>query len=376
MRRRQSTRVARSGQRARQGFISLLKILPAILRIHGPAALGNARRFGTLLRMRFMPEEAFQLGLFSPALRAHDIKRYLSKSALKHLQERLNPESWAITVEDKVLFYRLCRELNILTPELYAVVYRSLPGWTREGTVPGRASAWVEYLRKGLPAPAVLKPGWGVYGREVRILSRAGGHFIDHAGETWTPQRLVEKMFDDPADRGWILQEQLRNHDLLRRLSGSESLQTFRIITLAGADGTSILHGHLKIIVGNKAIDNNERGLHGNLQAQVDCARGTLGPGVILRTDGRGMERHTNHPTTNQVIEGLSIPGWTQLCSFTLKVAEEFRPLQTVGWDVALTPRGPRIVEGNAWYDPPPVGQGEEIASLARALHKERKETR
>jgi len=351
-----------------------METIPLIWGSYGPAGLLNMRRFWQLLRMRFMPDEAFQLGLFNPALGDDVLESYVSKSALKHLQESLNPGSWAITVEDKALFYRLCRAMGIAAPELYAVVYRSVPGWTREGLIPQGIRSWVEFLRDTLPAHAVLKPSWGVYGREVMLLSRQGERFVDHGGHAWTAESLVAKMFEDPADRGWILQERLASHADLCGLSGTDALQSFRIITLVGSSGATILHAHLKIIVGDNPVDNYNRGRTGNLQARIDLPRGVLRAAAILRRGGRGFEHLAAHPTTGRAIEGLSLPHWDQIRTFTLNLAEQFLPLQTVGWDVALTPDGPKVIEGNAWYDPPPIGQGGEIAGLVCALRNERKD--
>jgi len=46
--------------------------------------------------------------------------------------------------------------------------------------------------------------------------------------------------------------------------------------------------------------------------------------------------------------------------------AVKFWPLRTIGWDVALTPNGPRIVEGNVWWDPP--NQHDCMGRLVEAL--------
>jgi hypothetical protein len=364
----------RTPQTTRRGLASLMETIPLVWTAYGAAGVLNMRRFWKLLGMRFMPDEAFELGLFNPAVSDDALEGYFSKSALKHLQESLNPQSWAIIVEDKALFYRLCRAMGVAAPELYAVVYRSVPGWTREGLIPRGIRSWAEYLRKNLPARAVLKPSWGVYGREVMLLSSQGENFVDHGGQAWTAEGLVAKIFEDPADRGWILQERLVSHEGLCGLSGTDALQSFRIITLVGSCGASILHGHLKIIVGNNPVDNYGRGRTGNLQARIDLPRGVLRAAAILRKGGRGFEHVAAHPTSGCMIEGLAVPHWDQIRTFTLNLAEQFLPLQTVGWDVALTPDGPKVIEGNAWYDPPPVGQGGEVAGLVRALRKERKD--
>ena len=52
------------------------------------------------------------------------------------------------------------------------------------------------------------------------------------------------------------------------------------------------------------------------------------------------------------------IPGYPKVMAYDLveKLAEQaalqFLPLRTIGWDIAITPGGPSILEGNVWWDP------------------------
>ena len=43
---------------------------------------------------------------------------------------------------------------------------------------------------------------------------------------------------------------------------------------------------------------------------------------------------------------------WKESCQLAIETARNFLPLRIVGWDIAITPNGPSIVEGNAWADP------------------------
>jgi len=47
---------------------------------------------------------------------------------------------------------------------------------------------------------------------------------------------------------------------------------------------------------------------------------------------------------------------WEEVLDLARSSARAFAPVRTVGWDVAVTPSGPVLVEGNFWYDPPDEG--------------------
>jgi hypothetical protein len=50
---------------------------------------------------------------------------------------------------------------------------------------------------------------------------------------------------------------------------------------------------------------------------------------------------------------GTPLPHWPALRELMEVKAACFYPIRLVGWDVALTPGGPVVLEGNFWFDPP-----------------------
>ena len=61
---------------------------------------------------------------------------------------------------------------------------------------------------------------------------------------------------------------------------------------------------------------------------------------------GRCFERH---PDTGVMIRGFQIPNWVELLHFTEEAAMHY-PMKYVGWDIALTPEGPALIEGNVHW--------------------------
>ena len=60
--------------------------------------------------------------------------------------------------------------------------------------------------------------------------------------------------------------------------------------------------------------------------------------------------RHEIHIETGERIMGKTIPFWTEAEEMVLEASNILREeLPFIGWDVIITPSGPRIIEGNPW---------------------------
>lgn len=301
----------------------------------------------------FSPKEAFRLGLFDPNLSVAELSKCTSRKKMTEVQESLNPISWTLLAKDKSLFYRYCMALGIPVPELYAVFYRGTAGWSPSCLVLNSRDEWKRFFDVELPAEFVIKPAQGAFGRGVNLFSRAGKEFVDASARSYKAAELYDIMLSDSRYDGFVIQERLKNHPQLIHLSGTQSLQTVRITTFV--DGNSqcrILHAFFKPIVGQNVIDNFEHGRTGNLQAEVSLDVGCLKPAVMMRPDAVGIETVPNHPKTGVSFNQFQLPLWHEACRLVKETALQFLPMRTIGWDVALTPEGPFILEANNWWQP------------------------
>ena len=308
--------------------------------------------FELLLRQNYTPREIFYQGLLDFESAEEALRSTISKSALIALQQRLNPASAAVMTEDKALFYRYCRACGLPAPRLLAVIGPEL-GWTAEGTVLRRDAQWADFL-DGLPvSEIVIKPSLGVYGRGIQFLQREAGGWRDQAGQGLASADVVYSLRNGGAFDSFVIQERTRNHPDLTRLSGTDYLQTLRINTAVSAEkGAEVLGGRLKVIGGGAATDNFDYGRSGNMVAYVGLTTGRIERTVISRPNGVGLRDVERHPATGIAMPGFEIPFWHEACELTRRAAIQFLPLLCVGWDVAVTPHGPLLIEGNAWWDP------------------------
>ena len=119
-----------------------------------------------------------------------------------------------------------------------------------------------------------------------------------------------------------------------------KSINTIRVMT-------SNVNGHVNIFfmvarIGNSINlqDNFHQGGSGVL---VDTEKGILVGNAI----NKDMEEFEVHPVSGIKFDGYKIPYFDEIIELTKKAALKFPKTIVIGWDVALTNKGPLIIEGN-----------------------------
>jgi hypothetical protein len=307
------------------------------------------------MKRGFWPDYAFDLGLLDPNIPDSTRAGYLSKKELLRFQQSLNPKSWEPLLEDKSLFYRYCRSADISIPKLYAIFFRDTAGWTFSGHVPASRGDWKRFLEEEIPREFVIKPARGAYGREIKIFTRSQQVFNEATGKSFTADNIYEMMSSNSPYHYdcYVIQERVKNHPGLMAFTNSKALQTIRMITLAnGRNQFRLLIATHKFAISKNIIDNIERGLTGNIRAEVSD-NGFLNPALTIIPNRPGVKKLEAHPNTGLPFREFQVPFWDEACRLVKEVHLQFLPIQIIGWDVAITPNGPVIIEGNIWCDPP-----------------------
>ncbi len=302
---------------------------------------------------RFDPAAAFRLGLFNPAVEREEYRRYVSHGRLYRAQKVLNPSDWEPLARNKEIFYRYCNAVGLPVPSVCAVVYGSGAVWSSSSGEVDGPDAWRRMLSDGAFDEFVAKPSIGAHGLGFNVFARTADGFTDGHGECHSPEALRDALAPLVRGNATILQQRLKNHPELVRLSGSEVLQTVRMFTLLERGGSCrILGAYLKTAQRGRLVDNFGGWAVGNIQSTVRLEDGVLVASSRITPDGNGIISLTHHSDTGVRLNGVRLPFWSRARELVCRTAPLFRPLRTIGWDVALTPDGPVIVEGNVRWEP------------------------
>ncbi|MEU6521803.1 sugar-transfer associated ATP-grasp domain-containing protein [Streptomyces sp. NPDC046924] len=297
--------------------------LPAMLRDEDRKSL--VRIAGDLVkvsaRWRCLPFHYFRYGGYRREVSDVGVCSYLPETALFHrLLPRVNRD--AIGLDDKTFCKRILASAGIPQPALIAS---------------GDRRAGVTSAGETVPLTGVLGRAFG-FGRVVvkpsRYSSGGSGIVIVRPGEDGFDLAAYAQQW-----RTWLVEEYVPQHPDLAVLN-PYALNTFRVITLL-RDGTAeILYVMLKLGGAESGTDNSAAG---GMQIRVH-------PDGELDHHGydRYLNAHTRHQVSSVPFAGHRITRMREVRELAARCARLFPQVPFIGWDIALTPDGPVVIEGNS----------------------------
>ncbi|MCO4820844.1 MAG: hypothetical protein KC469_02170, partial [Flavobacteriaceae bacterium] len=223
---------------------------------------------------------------------------------------------------------------NIPTPQIF--FHNSKNRFTYQGSVFEIATKtdFFSFLEKVFNEENIeqifCKPIDGIMGENIFVITKN------------TYQKTEDNVMDLVFSKAFIFQELIVQHDVLKTINYS-SINTLRVVTYKNKKNeVEILSGFIRIGRKGAIIDNAHAG---GIVAPINKETGKMcAEGLQLINNGGGV--FYKHPDTGIIFDNLQIPFYSQVKKIVSKASLLFE-FPFLGWDIAITPSGPVIVEAN-----------------------------
>lgn len=252
---------------------------------------------------------------------------------------------------DKFYFNVFLERFGIPTPKVFLFIKDGHPLYIDpvfvvSPSLPVKAQLY-EFLNHDLDAFA--KPSDGQLGNGVFSLRTIGGHVYVNGKEV-----PVDSMISTLLSADYLVQECIYQHPKLAELNRS-SINSVRLQTVMDSDG--IVHpfgAGLRIGRSGSTIDNWAKG---GVFVGIDMEKGRLMKmGFMKPQFGTSVKEH---PDSQVTFEGFEIPYYKEAEAMAVRLHSFLYRSHSVGWDIAITERGPVFIEGNGLWE----------ISLLQAVH-------
>lgn len=171
----------------------------------------------------------------------------------------------------------------------------------------------------------------------IKPIDESGGHGVEKINTNKDSD--LKALYDGfIKHKQYLLEELVEQVEFMNKLYPC-AVNTIRLVTVRYKGKTNIVCSVIRI--GNKgnAVDNfHSEGMFSTLDEN----------GVINKPAiDRNTNQYTVHPYTNTKILGFKVENYNELVEFVKKASEVVPEVGYVGWDVAISTKGPVLIEGN-----------------------------
>jgi hypothetical protein len=317
------------------------------------------RQIGDMVRLMRQGVDAncyYFFELYRPgglARAAQYLTRFETKNGLlRALNWKLRPRENDDNPGDKYLLSQRCRENGLSAVPVLLLADGERLDWNGHGPEHLRRDLFLKF-RRGKGARGTETVHWtGAAHRlgDGRLVNEAG--LLDHI-----QAKAKER------NRDLMVLPRLVNHPAIADLA-DRSVMAMRVITCRDAqDRPEVALAFLRVL----GRLESSWAVHPELGAPIDLESGRLGPFTAELFQWRFFDTFAVHPINGVAVEGRILPFWRETKELVLAAHRLFPAFVLFGWDVAITPEGPMILEGNVVPD---------VNFLQRVFHHGAGETR
>lgn len=244
-----------------------------------------------------------------------------------------------VSLGDKLAYTKHCQAAGLPVPP---VLYLADHGrWSLVRDQPTQVAADL------FDCDIFVKPRKARGARGATWFDRVGpGLYRAKDGTTLSRAEVLRNILRRSRREHIMVLPKLVNHAEIADLA-CQSLLVFRVFTCLDAnDNPVVTHAMLRIL---SKLEPTWRGAS-EYAARLDLQTGVLGQ--LCDDDHFAPSAWLDrHPVTGARVAGRRIENWAAIADLAKAAHRSFLDRMIIGWDIALTPDGPVLIEGNSYPD-------------------------
>lgn len=276
-------------------------------------------------------------------LKGKSVRNYLAYPSFRYYRDignrygtRIRSFDYACLLQDKLVFERYFSSAGLCTAPILGIVQPGLAANFPAGS-PETVDFWEYGQAKLLYSDLFCKPRLGIKGSGVFLLR------FEHNGALLNGQPATRKdLAGIVRESEYIVQPRLRQHPVMAAFH-EHSLNTVRLITFRKNNEIELFLAYLRMGASGQINDNNNAS-RAIVRIDTTTARmHELGYAIT----GEIASLSAAHPSTGVRFGATETPWFTKCCDLVAAAHKLIPGMQSVGWDVAIAPEGPVLLEGN-----------------------------
>ncbi len=271
----------------------------------------------------------------------NNYSHYVLPWDLQYKSWTLNNPAYISLLNNKYLFERYFSQFNIRIIKSFSHNYNSLfllnDGFIQINSLPEFKDFLMSiFSKESCSGNIFIKRTKDTYG---------GVHtYKISANDVKNGKTVIENLFQEVISSEYLFQETIIQHDEMNKIN-PYSLNTIRIDTYTNKQGVSkIMSCFMRAGVNRSHVDNFSSG---GVLVGINTETGILYPEANSSVRYGIARSYREHPDSGFRFGGFRVPFFREAGDLVLKAATHVPQLRVIGWDVAITPDGPVLVEGN-----------------------------
>lgn len=250
------------------------------------------------------------------------------------------PFDYTLVMRDKLLFEswvsQTAQSKSEYIPSICVIRNGKLRPRKDSGLL-GEEMSLSEFLQPYIGQSLVFKQTYGSHGFTVEVVD-ISNNCVTYKENSYTFAEYAEHLNGERTC--WIVQKFVEQHPALAKLNES-SVNCIRVITYSTGSRVIVDEDHGILRIGRPGMRTN------------DMPEGAIP--ILIDKNGRISDTAYSINPMERIETGLGgyeIPFYREALDLCLRLHESIPELFTIGWDVAISPDGPFVIEGNDGWHP------------------------